>query len=242
MAVQPAMTHVALLLISMTFGFNFLFTDSPSGAPPTEIFLANGLYNCTRTGTYRITGWGGGQGGNDPGGKGSTGAGGTGADCVTSEVGLTDGDGYAVVIGGGGNTGLGPGGDTTMATNADPFSTNPGSILAGSTVHNGGLGGLPSAVFDVGGGGGGAAGSSGNGSNGADADTTVGGAPVNGGNGGTGPDADHEGGDGGRSAGVTGGFHALDGQVPGGGGGGACVSLPVPGHGGAGKLIVQFVP
>ncbi|MES2773048.1 MAG: Ig-like domain-containing protein, partial [Bacteroidota bacterium] len=238
------------ILSAIFFGFGFL-----SNAQSTQI----GSY--TNPGTYSFTvpagvtsiiiqAWGGGGGAG--GSSASIGGGGGGGGAFSrSQLSVTPGQTYEVVIGTGGQIGLSSGtGNTSGGTGGDTrFGAGSGLVLAkggfGGVRANSGGGGASGGQASAGigtlkfsGGSGGSGGDDGGGGGGSSAGTAVNG--NNGfGNGGFGGSAPTGGGAGGNASGVT---NGSSGQAPGGGGGGSddVSSSSGNGAGGAGgRMIIE---
>lgn len=224
-----------------------------SGAVSPEIFNSSGTYTAA-TGIYAVDvacwGGGGGGGGSSNAGKVGSGGGGGGYSKKTN-ISVTPGSGYSVIVGTGGSGGLtGSAGNDSYFIDTATVLAKGGSLGAGNDSggnavggqasagvgdadkkFNGGNGGDGSGTDTAGGGGGEGAGSTVNGGNGGDA---VGTTP---GSAGTGTD----GGDGGLggSPGGAGNF----GTAPGGGGSGSGNKAGTNlsgGNGADGQCIVSY--
>jgi len=210
-----------------------------------DTYINAGTYTWTApTGVYAVTVevWGGGgKGGNRSGSNGAGGGGGGGAYSLKSDIVVTPGNSYTVVVGAGSSWGSTPGGDsyfidtsTVMAKggNSVPNNTTTGAsggVAAsgvGDTCYSGGNG-ANGVAGSYGGGGGSSAGTGQDGNNGSG--STGGAAPTDGGAGGTGRSGSQGNGN--------------PGSAPGGGGGGALRTSSgtrTGGNGAAGQVRIKY--
>jgi hypothetical protein len=225
------------------------------GSSGNDVFNTPGTYQwiaSTTTGTYKI--WnGGGGGGNGPG------CGGAGSGYTTGTFATTIGQQYTVVVGQGGNGGLGSSGafNNGQAGGVSSFTDNS-STHTGGTAPGGGQGGIPgtgptggvgssftggsggavlSGTPEAGAGGGSSAGTAANGNAGGTASHN---SPGSGGSAPTGGAAGGNGAAGPQGNGTAGG-------VPGGGGAGGCTNpntgyLRAGAPGGSGTVQLTYTP
>lgn len=246
--------------------FSIYATYTCSAYPCSEVFMTPGANVWTlpaSVSTAIVACWGGGGGGGILSTDGGSGGGG-GAFASTTLSGLTASSSYTITVGARGIGDIGTEAGSSYWENGTLLFADGGlgtvgaargsggstTESVGTTLRNGGTGGLFETTENGGGGGGGAGGPHADGNDGVNATATsggaggqgngtLGGAGGAGGNGAAGGNGRHNINGGGGAGGADAGFNAGDGGFPGGGGGGDEASA-TGNDGAAGMCIVTY--